>query len=302
MPILVSSPSGCTSNDKAFRFDLCTFLSSGKLSSHGQQKNFTHCLHDNNSSEISEPDAEIPDQQLGCNETTMDNNASIQEEACVESSDYHDEVNEPGPSSRFLSELCNEDVDDDMVSVRDRVASSELGKENEPGQSILSSSETETASMERPLIDKTLKFPTDPALFANRAITPSLIEEILMLGPCQPGLKENIDYPRNDRRAFRREWYTPHFRNGMKSYREWLVYSPTNNRAYCFPCWLFAKRGAKEYSPAFTENGFDSWKKANTTFVAHEHSKMHSNAVTVMMQTKQRLKIGKTVNSEQLRV
>ena len=26
---------------KAFRFDLCTFLSSGKLSSHGQQKNFT---------------------------------------------------------------------------------------------------------------------------------------------------------------------------------------------------------------------------------------------------------------------
>ena len=97
---------------------------------------------------------------------------------------------EPGPSSWVLSELCNEDVDDNMVSVKDRVASSELGKENEPGQSILSSSETETVSMERPLIDKTLKFPTDPALFENRAITPSLIEEILMLGPCQPGLNE----------------------------------------------------------------------------------------------------------------
>ena len=83
----------------------------------------------------------------------------------------------------FLSELCNDDVDDDIVSVQDRVASSELGKENEPGQSILSS--PETASMERPLLDKTLKFPTDPALFANRAITPSLIEEILMLRPCQ---------------------------------------------------------------------------------------------------------------------
>ena len=27
----------------------------------------------------------------------MDDNASIQEEACADSSDYHDEVNEPGP-------------------------------------------------------------------------------------------------------------------------------------------------------------------------------------------------------------
>ena len=95
-----------------------------------------------------------------------------------------------------------------------------MGKENEPGQSILSSPETETASMERPLLDKTLKFPTDPALFANRAITPGLIEEILMLGPCQPGLNENIDYPRNEGRAFQREWYTPHLRKGTKSYRE----------------------------------------------------------------------------------
>ena len=35
---------------------------------------------------------------------------------------------------------------------------------------------------------------------------------------------------------------------------------------------------------------------------AHAHSKIHSNATTVMMQTKQRLKVGKTANSEQLRV
>ena len=33
---------GRTSDNKAFRFDLWTFLSSSKLSSHGQQKNLPH--------------------------------------------------------------------------------------------------------------------------------------------------------------------------------------------------------------------------------------------------------------------
>lgn len=152
------------------------------------------------------------------------------------------------------------------------------------------------------MVDKTQEFPTDPALFANRPLTPTLIEELLSLGPCQPGLNDSRNFPRNKQgRAFRREWYSPGLKNGMKSYREWLVYSPGNDSVYCFPCLLFANRGGKDYSPTFVETGFRNWKKATDVLSTHEHTGIHCEAVTVMLQTKQRLTLGKSVNAEQIR-
>ncbi|KAJ8048226.1 Zinc finger MYM-type protein 1 [Holothuria leucospilota] len=87
----------------------------------------------------------------------------------------------------------------------------------------------------------------------------------------------------------------------MKSYREWLTYSPTTDRAYCFPCWGFANRCGKDYESTFGEYGFYNWKKATDKFKTHEHTPAHCDAVHLMMQAKQRLKLGKTVNEEQLR-
>ncbi|KAJ8018350.1 Zinc finger MYM-type protein 1 [Holothuria leucospilota] len=151
-------------------------------------------------------------------------------------------------------------------------------------------------------LDKTQEFPTDPAMLTKQAITPGLIEAALAHGPCQPGLNDTFDFNRNNKgRAFRREWYLPKVKNGMKSYREWLTYSPTTDRAYCFPCWGFANRCGKDYESTFGEYGFYNWKKATDKFKTHEHTPAHCDAVHLMMQAKQRQKLGKTVNEEQLR-
>ena len=136
-------------------------------------------------------------------------------------------------------------------------------------------------------------------------MTPDLTREILKIGPCQPGLNNKFSFEKkNDKgRAFRREWYQPLLKNRMKSYREWLTYSPRKKSAFCFPCWLFANRGHRDFEPAFSQpdQGFNSWKKATESFRVHEQSKVHNDAVQTMIQTKQRVKVGKLVNEEQVR-
>ena len=120
---------------------------------------------------------------------------------------------------------------------------------------------------------------------------------------CQPGLNEEYEFERDGARAFRRDWYEPKLKNGMKSYREWLIYSPRGHCAYCLPCWLFANRSRKDYEPAFSEpeNGFKSWKKATNTLKVHEECEVHADAVRVMIETKLRLNLGKAVDEEQVR-
>lgn len=109
-------------------------------------------------------------------------------------------------------------TDEANSSVQDAVASMELN-DDENNQGLDMDSSPATASITTPLVDKMIKFPTDPALFANRAVTPTLIEELLALGPCQPGLHEEIDCPRDNKgRAFRRQLYTPQLKYGIKNH------------------------------------------------------------------------------------
>ena len=170
---------------------------------------------------------------------------------------------------------------------------------------VLEPSEHEVpCGMKQPLVDKTLEFPTDPALYIDTPMTPELTREILKNGPCQPGLNNEFNFERNDKgRAFRREWYEPLLKHRMKSYREWLIYSPRKKSAFCFPCWLFANRGHKDFEPAFShpDQGFNSWKKATESFRVHEQSKVHNDAVQTMIQTKQHVRVGKSINEEQVR-
>ena len=153
-----------------------------------------------------------------------------------------------------------------------------------------------------PLIDKTVTFPTDPAHFVNKPLTSELCKAILTEGPCQPGLNEEFDFPRNKKgRSFLRQWYRPKLKNGMKTYRDWLVYSPENDCAYCFPCWLFADKSCKEYNCSFSDPnaGFQRWRDAVSKIACHENSDLHKQAVKILIETKLRHKLGKSVNQEQ---
>ncbi|KAJ4756395.1 zinc finger MYM-type-like protein [Rhynchospora pubera] len=75
-------------------------------------------------------------------------------------------------------------------------------------------------------------------------------------GPFQPYMDE---YPyaanANHRRRFQYHWF--------KKF-PWLEFSPTSERAYCFPCFLFStKPQGRCSSDTFTVKGFQNWKKVN---------------------------------------
>ncbi|XP_028079272.1 zinc finger MYM-type protein 1-like [Camellia sinensis] len=75
-------------------------------------------------------------------------------------------------------------------------------------------------------------------------------------GPYQPKAPNNqpFETDKNGRR-FLDSWY--------KLFPDWLEYSPTKNRAFCLPCFLFTKPTGRPGSSAFTIEGFSSWKKVN---------------------------------------
>lgn len=92
-------------------------------------------------------------------------------------------------------------------------------------------------------------------------------------------------------------------KNGLQSYRDWLVYSPQNDRIYCSSCWLFANRSDKHFDPAFSEpdHGFNKWRKATDKISGHEQSSIHLESLRQLVTTSTRLKLGMAINQEQIR-
>ena len=64
------------------------------------------------------------------------------------------------------------------------------------------------------------------------------------LGPCQPGLKDNVDsFPKDeDGRHFIPTWYKKKMKNGCEIDRHWLVYSPRENYIIFIPCFFLVNR------------------------------------------------------------
>ncbi|XP_042410355.1 zinc finger MYM-type protein 1-like [Zingiber officinale] len=99
---------------------------------------------------------------------------------------------------------------------------------------------------------------------------------------CDPGLRRQIwEYHPNQRDEIRRVYlnlkvYQPilqeyplnknikHPRRFQSTWYEqfpWLEYSPTKDKAYCFPCFIFNKPSGCLNQTTFTADGFDKWKK-----------------------------------------
>ncbi|XP_038681328.1 zinc finger MYM-type protein 1-like [Tripterygium wilfordii] len=94
-------------------------------------------------------------------------------------------------------------------------------------------------------------------------------------GPNQPVL---ANYPRTksggQNQRFQQSWFIKF---------PWLEYSISKDAAFCFPCFVFQDR--EPLHPAFTVNGFNSWKRVNNgakcVFLAHMGgpTSPHNNAV-----------------------
>ncbi|XP_024164732.1 zinc finger MYM-type protein 1-like [Rosa chinensis] len=110
---------------------------------------------------------------------------------------------------------------------------------------------------------------------------PNLQDEVrrayIKLGPYQPLLST---YPQKGKRnrSFQSSWYP--------LFSSWLEYSPTEDKAFCLPCFLFNKPTGHPGHKAFTIEGFQSWKKVRDgkgcAFLSHmgkDSNSFHKNAV-----------------------
>jgi hypothetical protein len=92
--------------------------------------------------------------------------------------------------------------------------------------------------------------------------------------------------PETHLRRFRSQWFSSF---------PWLEYSPTKDAAFCFPCFLFAKKPiGKAGSDVFTVKGFKNWKKVkgkDCAFKTHmgESGSAHQYSVKCYDNLKNRL-------------
>ncbi|XP_055908461.1 zinc finger MYM-type protein 1-like [Eupeodes corollae] len=68
-------------------------------------------------------------------------------------------------------------------------------------------------------------------------------------------------------------------RYGGKIKREWLMYSPSTGKVFCFPCVLFGE----EQSRSQFKTGFSDWKNATDRMQAHENNSKHQECVHTLI-------------------
>jgi hypothetical protein len=88
----------------------------------------------------------------------------------------------------------------------------------------------------------------------------------LQLGPYQPAWEDSSLYPLNKQsppRRFRADWF--------KQFA-WLEYSPNQDAAYCFYCFLFNSSDSE-----FSKAGFNNWKKSLERYRKHEGTTPNSS-------------------------
>ena len=76
---------------------------------------------------------------------------------------------------------------------------------------------------------------------------------------------------------FRKSTFYCSLPNGEKKKRNWLCYSPSTGKAFCFQCKLFSPEDS-----AFFRGSFCDWKNATQRMVAHESSKDHRDATMTL--------------------
>ena len=95
-------------------------------------------------------------------------------------------------------------------------------------------------------------------------------------GPVQPELKELVCFPKTNGRKFNPSWY--------KTYN-WIEYSLSKDKVYCFVCRHFSTAAQSEQSKAFLSEGFGLWTKCtgdserNNKLLKHKDCHFHVSNV-----------------------
>lgn len=123
------------------------------------------------------------------------------------------------------------------------------------------------------------QFKNDPANFVKlKNLTPEINNLILNLGPCQPfqnDLPEN-KFPKDKYNCCFKETYNLRILpDNSKINRDWLSYSPSEDKIYCLHCFLFGTNLHNSTQKTWTKNGFNTWKNITQAIKAHENIPDH---------------------------
>lgn len=85
----------------------------------------------------------------------------------------------------------------------------------------------------------------------------------------------------SESRKCRTSFFFKELKNNEKVKRDWLIYSPSTGKVFCFPCKLFGSN-AMASNPFCTE-GFNDWKHAGQSIPYNENSKEHRRCLMTFM-------------------
>ncbi|KAJ1101702.1 hypothetical protein NDU88_006767 [Pleurodeles waltl] len=160
--------------------------------------------------------------------------------------------------------------------------------------------EAETVSSKDVYTQPNLPENIDQKVYTDIGYWPETMDETLKTELVRRGTEElqNKDawFPRDSNgRSFSKDWFYIHLENGETMLRTWLVFSPVNNAAYCFPCMLFQK--AKGKSSFGKSSGFNAWRKLSPRLLEHERSSYHLSAFTMWKELEMRLHKQETIDA-----
>lgn len=124
----------------------------------------------------------------------------------------------------------------------------------------------------RELVNKA--YPSDKANYPDDIIDSDTKRYIIGLSSCRP----HGPFPKNEeKRSFSSEYYSFKLPTGQQILRTWLCYSPTHDKVYCEPCWLFADRNLP-YKHQSWSRGINDWKGLSKKIKLHQESSIHLRA------------------------
>lgn len=117
-------------------------------------------------------------------------------------------------------------------------------------------------------------------------LSSQVIDMIVEEGP-QNGKLDDDKYPKNEKgRHFSNSHFKKSMPNGEVYERQWLVYSNSTKKVYCFCCHIFKCTSRCHLSNV----GSDNWHHLSRLLTSHEFSDDHQQALLTWLETAKRLK------------
>ncbi|XP_062028633.1 uncharacterized protein LOC133744556 [Rosa rugosa] len=112
-----------------------------------------------------------------------------------------------------------------------------------------------------------------------------------------PQRDHDYKFPKDSRgRHFSSEHFFRYLPNGEKQDRNWLVYSESLDRIFCFCCKLFKKDEQKINLCNIAGVGYKDWKNLGRRLKGHETSNVHAYCMSRWIELKKRLQKNQTID------